>query len=64
MAYAFIVFWGKYIIFQSYVCRVALADKSMRLRILIIDMFRFKLWLQKLKVPPEFLFQNGIGLGV
>ena len=36
----------------------------MRLRILIIDMFRLKLWLQKLKVPPEFLFQNGIGLGV
>ena len=25
-------------------------------------MFRFKLWLQKLKVPPEFLCQNGIGL--
>ena len=37
-----------------------LADKSMKLRIFIIDMFRFKLQLQKLKVPPRFLFQNGI----
>ena len=34
----------------------------MKLRILIIDMFRFKLLLQRLKVPPEFLFQNGICL--
>ena len=50
------------IYFQCYVCGVALADKSMKLRILITDMFRFKLQLQKLKVPPEFLFQNGICL--
>ena len=47
-------------IFKCYVCKVALADKSMKLRILITDMFRFTLQLQKFKVPPEFLFQNGI----
>ena len=34
----------------------------MKLRILIIDIFCFKLKLQKLKAPPEFLFQNGIRL--
>ena len=48
--------------FQCYVYRVALADKSVKLRILIIDMFRFKLQSQMCKVPPEFLFQNGICL--
>ena len=44
--------------FQSYVFIIALADKSVKLRILIIYMFCF--YIQK--APRECLFRNGICL--